>query len=184
MKKTLLTRFHSSSPEVQKAGVLWYRKAFRFCKEVSSSTEVPLANVVGVLAALSPHNNWEQNKKDTIRFIETNGAASVCTFGKNKEKALDILFFCFSEREILRVLRGPKTSAFFLNLLHPLTNGRVTLDRWALRAAGLDSNKTLRKGERSETELAYQEAAAEMGLRVHEFQAAIWESIRAESASK
>lgn len=178
MKDLLIAQYNSSTPQIKKNGLHWYRDARRWCKEISKNTGVPLEKVVGVLAALSPSNKWPQNKADTINFIVTGGMCKVCTYSVQKEKALYILFFCDTKAEILETLRGPKTKAFFTNIFHCLTDGVVTLDRWALRAVGHHADKTPTKGEREEILTAYKEAAAEVGIRSHEFQAIIWENIK------
>ena len=75
-----------------------------------------------MIAALSPRNKWSRNVIDAENLIEafTRDSESavnikVCTFNKNKEKALKILenkddFFVDTTRDILK---GPKLIEFF-----------------------------------------------------------------------
>jgi hypothetical protein len=178
VKDLLLVQYNSASPSTVREGLHWYRKARRWAKELSAKTGVPLFKVVGVVAALSPTNKWDRNKFDTEEFIRTGGDCLVCTYGVQKAKAWDILHLAQNKEETLAILKGPKTKAFFHNIFHCLTDGQVTLDRWALRAVGHSDKKTPTKGQRNAIETAYREAAAEVGLRAHEFQAVIWERIR------
>ena len=86
-----------------------------------------LQTTAGVIAALSPRNKWSRNVIDAENLIETfvrdpESAVNikVCTFNKNKEKALNILkadqdFYTENVRDILK---GPKLIEFFNCILH------------------------------------------------------------------
>jgi hypothetical protein len=162
----------------RKEGKFWYRKARKMCKEISNNTGLPLVKVVGILSALSPSNKWERNCIDLHNFIATGGSCRVSTYGAQKAKAWRILHKWNTEKEVLAELNGVKTKAFFNNIYHCYTAGTVTLDRWGIRAAGFDSDKSLRKLERAELLEAYQTAAKLVNMRPHEFQAIIWEEIK------
>ncbi len=172
---TKLARLYNKAENKQ--GLIWYRDAYRFSKEVASVTGLPVRVVVGVLSALSPNNKWERNKIDLVNFLKSGGTAKVCTYNNQKEKALKILVQQPTELGIKRILRGDKTVNFFQNILHPYTDGAVTIDRWAIRAAGF-SEKGLKVADYREIKQAYLLAAKKVGVRPQELQAVIWEEIR------
>jgi hypothetical protein len=80
-----------------------------------------------------------------------------------------------------KVLRGPKVSAFWLNICGNLDV--VTVDTWAVRAAGITDDReaqlTLnRKGGYERVAAAYQDVAREVGVLPAELQAAVWLHVR------
>jgi hypothetical protein len=164
-----------------KRSLHWYRRAFRFSKELAAETGQPLRVVVGVVAALSPNNRWERNKIDARNFILSEGTSNACTFFVQRDKAWKILHEQPSEKEIAAILKGDKTISFFHNILHPYTNGKVTIDMWAIRAAGFCEKKVTVQ-ERRDIKQAYYDAAKSVGVRAHEYQAVVWESVRNSNA--
>ena len=175
--KQLLKHYHSATKDQHQRGMGWYIKANEICVKLAYEYKVPLVQVVGIMAALSPNNKWERNIKDTESFLKNGMDAKVCTFGANKRKADDIknLPTCLPYA-VTAILKGPKTTAFFWNIYKPLQNHHVTLDMWALRAAGFSSKAKVK--ERRECDAAYREAAKKAGVRLHELQAVIWNVIR------
>ena len=138
----------------------------------------------GVYAALSPNNSERSNLEDMARAISTfQGALSsldnrwerlvVRTYGKNKAKALEILKGANPDA----VLKGPKTNAFYHNLLNPndpyvtvdghmanIWNGvRVPLD---LAGINLEQYQTIVGGIR--------ELAAEVEMLPCQLQSTLW----------
>jgi hypothetical protein len=77
----------------------WYRRANAIAMACSQAHHVPFLACVGVIAALSPNNKWDRNVKDAQNLIalfsiggrEAAERVSVCTYGQNKEKAIQIL---------------------------------------------------------------------------------------------
>ena len=103
-------------------GANWYKSAHKIALNLADNYGLTLQTAAGVIAALSPRNKWSRNVIDAENLIEAfvrdPGSAiniKVCTFNKNKEKALKILrnnqdFFTDNTREILS---GPKLNEFF-----------------------------------------------------------------------
>lgn len=103
-------------------GAKWYQSAHDIAMQLAIDYGLTLQTTAGVIAALSPRNKWSRNVIDAENLIETfvrdpKSAVSikVCTFGKNKEKALNILkadqdFYTENVRDILK---GPKLIEFF-----------------------------------------------------------------------
>lgn len=108
-------------------GARWYSSANEIAMSLAVEYGLTLQTVAGVIASLSPRNKWSRNVIDAENLIETfvrdpESAVNikVCTFGKNKEKALNILkadqdFYTENVRDILK---GPKLIEFFNCILH------------------------------------------------------------------
>ena len=108
----------------QSEGLIWYERAnqaaYRLMFQFEKNT---FAQVVGVIAALSPRNKWERNLIDAENLIEafmaggSRAAAEVkcCTFSANKKKAIKILELPAGfggSTEVLEILNGPKLCEF------------------------------------------------------------------------
>lgn len=108
-------------------GAKWYASANEIAMNLAVEYGLTLQTTAGVIAALSPRNKWSRNVIDAENLIETfvrdpESAVNikVCTFSKNKEKALNILkadqdFYTENVRDILK---GPKLIEFFNCILH------------------------------------------------------------------
>ena len=175
----LRKKYELTTPKQKKEGKSWYGRANRICNRISNDYDIPLYKVVGILAALSPSNKWERNVQDTKNFIKNGGDVKVCTYTAQKDKAGEILFRAKGKQEVLKILNGPKTTAFFTNILHPRTGGAVTIDRWALRSVqeGASSPTT----QRRKLITAHQVLANELGIRPHELQAVLWLEVKAKA---
>ena len=107
-------------------GTHWYEHAREAARKLSELYDLTQFAAIGVIAALSPRNKWTRNLVDAENLIDAYKAdpnsaihVKVCTFNKNKQKAIDILTFD-DERteqglkfdEILSILSGPKLKEF------------------------------------------------------------------------
>jgi hypothetical protein len=103
------------------AGQDWYDKARDAAVALSDRYGVDVTTACGVIAALSPRNKWTRNLIDAENLINvyaTSGAEAcdtvkVCTFGKNKDKALRILAAVPTLDMVESILSGPKLTEFF-----------------------------------------------------------------------
>ena len=111
----------SSAADVAE-GLAWYRTANTAAVELSHRYNITVTTACGVIAALSPRNKWRRNLIDAENLINvfcTAGAIAchyvkVCTFGKNKAKALAILASDSCNLDsIEQILSGPKLKEFF-----------------------------------------------------------------------
>jgi len=101
-------------------GNAWYPTAKAAAKALQEAYGVRLEVAIGVIAALSPRNKWERNLADAealikVYKIDPQSAANVkvCTFGKNKAKALQILALTDANwASVLAILSGPKLREF------------------------------------------------------------------------
>ena len=103
-------------------GKAWYQTAQQAAMEMADRYDINCTAAAGVIAALSPRNKWHRNLIDAENLINvfcTAGAdacadVKVCTFGKNKAKAIAILnenIICLDSIE--SILSGPKLKEFF-----------------------------------------------------------------------
>ena len=133
----------------------WYREAHNFGVEVSTflksfrNYNITVNQVLGIVSALSPLKEWEKNKEIAVDFILTGDCGHM---GANKRKARQILDCNGSDDEILKILNGPKTSRFYMNMMYPDGTG-VTVDRHAIAIA---IGRTATDKEQSLTPKAYE----------------------------
>lgn len=112
----------------------WYKDAHNYALYLAKTFNVSIIIASGVISALSPVKRWEENKKLAYTFIKSGGdcRGHIQQF---LDKARLILQVADTEEDVLAILNGSKIKSFFLNILHPTDNSRVTIDRHALSIA-------------------------------------------------
>ena len=112
----ILAVFFSASAAEVIEGEEWYSRANLICRQLAHQYDCQLEHAAGVIAALSPNNRWERNVADAQRLFAVYENSDlnindvrVCTFNKNKEKAIRIL----EGEHPLDVLSGNKVRAFY-----------------------------------------------------------------------
>ena len=117
----------ATSQEVQ-LGCDWYPSALKISARIGEKYGVSAEVVAGVIAALSPNNRWERNIIDAEAIIKcwrSGGTRTdmtnvkVCTYGKMKQKAIDILL---TRVPIVDILKGKKLIEFFNCITNPALN--------------------------------------------------------------
>lgn len=144
-----ILRVYNSANEDEKLE-FWYKDAFDFCfnlavsyniRDKKKSEKMSLAQVCGIVAALSPLTSWERNKQLAVEFfdlLDVGRPNDLKCLGLSKEKALKIAALpkyhktLVDQNLIFEVLNGRKICAFFENILHFKTSNKVTVDRHAL----------------------------------------------------
>ena len=124
----------ATSQEVQ-LGCDWYPSAYKIAVRMAGTYGVPTETAAGVIAALSPNNRWERNIVDAEAMLKCYAAGGtrddmlnvkVCTYGKMKAKAVDILtrFEPNIEdwQDITTILKGKKIVEFFNCITNPKLN--------------------------------------------------------------
>lgn len=103
-------------------GKHWYQRAYDLSVRLMHVYDITLGQAVGVIAALSPNNKWERNCQDAESIIKAHWLGTdphlvkVCTFNKNKQKAVDILNLEVNDdmsENIQAILNGRKVVAFY-----------------------------------------------------------------------
>lgn len=163
----------------------WYEEAHNFCISLSVETKLPLINVIGVVAALSPVKRWSENKR-IARLLITKGERYHMLQFHNK--ALAILEASTIE-EIEFILGGNKITSFFRNILFYKTSKDVTIDRHALHVIfGKVLAESYGIGITNNCyeffKQCYVVAAKKVDLAPLELQAIVWETWRELKADK
>lgn len=179
IKKAIVAHFMTADEHESTSGLTWYERAHNECILLSQVFEVELSKVVGVVSALSPRNKWQRNLHDAWNFLDKpNLDTKVCTFPRQRQKALDILASDGTDETITKILGGDKTKNFYCNIRYYRESQAVTVDVWAYRSVGLEHSK---KNFRI-TELAYKEVAHDLNLQPHQVQAVVWGVVRGKAS--
>jgi len=183
-RSNLRTWYNRATKDEIKQGLVWYKDAMDFAKQLSTDYGVRGEVAAGVISALSPNNRWERNKYDAVQVLMAvrdnvpMDEVKVCTYDANKAKAFAI---AKGDRKILT--SSPKTYAFARNVGEN-DSDFVTIDKWHLRACQTSSkkSKTCRESVTPKQYRIIQEetvkVAKEMGVKAYQFQAIVWVTIR------
>ncbi len=165
-------------------GILWYKEAQAFCKQLNEKYDINLYVCAAVLSCLSPNNKWHRNKIDAegviLAFINGFGPDNikVSTYNRNKLKAFRIL-----NGELITE-SSPKTHAFAMNVGR-LSPEHITIDKWHIRAClcgveegKVDCSESITIKQYRRVEQITSKVAQKLGLKGYEFQAMIWVEIK------
>jgi hypothetical protein len=140
--------WRAAKAEHRAAGLTWYCEAHEFCQAVADATGLHVNKIAGIVAVLSPSIPWARNKREAAELCLTWAAGGdwravrLTTYGPQWAKAYGILGLDGNaEPDILTIIgKGPKTRAFYANILRPDYPLAVTVDRWIVGAAGIIEN--------------------------------------------
>ena len=168
-------------------GINWYPAANIIAVKLAARHSISTAQIIGVIAALSPRNRWERNVEDADRLIAAYVAGGleqamltkVCTFTSNKAKAVKILSLKEGYQdmtEVLEILSGPKLREFASCIagLPDCTIDGHAFCIWAANRTGLKDVPAIGVKLRREIKKDYQRAADELGLTPSACQAITW----------
>lgn len=182
--KNLLSIYLLASPEDIKAGKAWYGNARKYAKSLARKYNVSLDIAAGVIAALSPGQEWEKNKRSADEFMReyrncdrcTLARLDLATYGNGPiQKAYAIA----NGAPIGPTLHGPKTTAFYRAIVDPMSpdvviDGHAKSAALGVRYGNHNNGVKVERNEYSHLEHAYRIAAATVGLTPNQFQAIIW----------
>lgn len=172
MHVTLRRAYLDTTDEQRAAGIDWYPNALSFAQETAEAYGLWTANVVGVIAALSPRTAWARNQAMTIDLIETGTAKGLGWSIGNARKAL-------VAEDPIAFIKGRKTNSFARNIMGDYSV--VTVDRWAARSADPKLQVTrhgINDAQYDQIARAYEQAAVAHGLTGAELQAILWVAAR------
>lgn len=186
-KSNLVSVFDNSSESERSIYLPAYFRNRDILQGIADIHGVSLEISAGVFSAVSPNNQHMSNLSDTnnlLRAVKSGvpeESISVHTYHANRNKAYRIA----SGEDPLRVLRGNKTSNFYLNCRfpedpHPVTvDGHminVYLNREPIRIQPLNPLDRIHATKSLYHEIAnsLREVASQFGLRAHEVQSVIW----------
>ena len=184
----IINIYRQATPSEIAEGQFWYSKANQISLYMANKFNCPITKVVGVLSALSPGTNWQQNVADAHNLIMAwhylidPSEVIMNTYGQNKRKAVRILNLRSSEvtdveKLLLHKSKINKTASFFWNILRVKETEFVTIDRHAVRIAlgpEFRDNVYMTEKRYRTTVKAYKRAAKEVNLKPHELQAIVW----------
>lgn len=195
MVRNILSVYYSANAGQRIHGEYWYDTAQMIAYDLSTKYGVELAKVAGVIAAVSPQNQWANNvrlaEKIVSRYvagIDVVEAGGYLGLGLNKAK--QILESDGNTETIKTILSGRKIVSFFRNIMG--ARNVVTVDGHAYNVAlfGMERqsiNSTPRKltdKVYGEVEDAYREAAKIAGINQVSMQAITWTVYRSLKLSK
>lgn len=160
-----------------KEGLTWYNEAHNFAESVALKYGLPLPVVCAVISALSPANNWEGNKLDTIGLIK-NKRFKCSTYGQNVTKAKRILLGELLPDNAFSLKTGAKTFNFYHNILNPLGSEHVTVDRHSYTVATGKPYVSLKGTKYQEIANHYHAHARRLGILASQLQAVLWVDYR------
>lgn len=125
--KNILSVYNSSNLETSNEN--WYIEANQFAKSLAIKYDVSLPIACGIIAALSPLKSWTENKLIADSFLKNGKGKHIKLF---VDKATQIKNSNSDVETIALILNGNKIISFFVNILEPLQQNFVTIDRHAL----------------------------------------------------
>jgi hypothetical protein len=160
-------------------GTLAYRRYHDVMRQFALFYDVPLPRVVAAFVALSPNSDYHGNLRSLASCLvglkEGRDDRVVSTYGHCRDRAMR---FLKGEADFLEVTKGPKTRAFYDNIVDPLGSDAVTVDGhmyyvWSGKNGVMkDVRMTTRIYQ--EVELDIQLFADAVELRPHQVQATLW----------
>ena len=183
MIDNILKVYAQATPDEKAQGLVWYQTAKDQAQEIADDCEMPLRIVVGVIAALSPTNDWKQNIKDARLFCQTFDSGGyredvkASTYKTMWDKAWSILVQCPIDCEgVAKILNGPKITDFFWCIMGGDT---CVIDghAWCIAKADrrvMQEVPSIGKKARLELQAAYIAAGAAMGITAYQMQAITW----------
>ena len=157
----------------KREGLYWYLHAHDFALSLALRYDLPLNQVAGIIAALSPRNRWSGNKKDAEKVLENFRQGleiTQATFSSPFPKATNVnkILDGVPPEETL----GQKSRSFYRCIYNPLCDD-VCIDTWAARAVDY-TEKWISKKDYPILQGCYRKVARELSLVPSSFQAVIW----------
>lgn len=156
----------------------WYHDARELAADRAAAALVPLDTYLAVVAAVSPQTQWD-TRNGYPNLDAADRAISAHRFGTpprmlgaSWQRARRIL----DGEDPADVLGTRKIRNFYENLRAPGATDRVTIDRWAARAAGVKIPNTQKQYDTAAD--AYRAAASDLSIPPDALQAAVWAHVR------
>jgi hypothetical protein len=178
----ILKVYNQATDAEREQGIYWYATAHRDAFAIAERYSVPVWEVAGVIAAISPGLAWGLNliqADELVRsFVENKPQPNVGVYGwKNVNKAWQILQGA-NPLDVLP-LTGPKTRAFYSCILNPDGSEEITVDRHAKclaydRREDREVISAVGLAEYRHLAWHYGIIAKRLGLLPHQLQAITW----------
>jgi hypothetical protein len=153
-------------------GMLAYPRYHTTLDHLAKRYGYPIRSVVGVFAALSPNNDYMNNLRSTVSLLR--GSERTSTYIACRQRAQR----CLRGDDFLEFTRGPKTRAFYSNIMDPFDNWHVTIDGHAY-CAWVGRRMTMKqvvylKFPYEHVADGYRLVAESVGVLPCQFQAVLW----------
>lgn len=167
----ILDTLDAATDEEWQAGLGWYAVAHQHALEVGKGDARKGA---GIIAALSPQATWGKNLG--MAYAHADGDSYGAPFAHWADAISD-------GADPEATLGGRKVRSFYRNMLEPMRNGPITIDRHAFAiVTGIHSDKLAKKLERvgvyQSVASHYRTVGRQTGYRGHEVQAVAWLAYR------
>jgi hypothetical protein len=171
----LLTLTSERDMFFRECGIVWYPGANHI-----ASTYNDVIRGSGQLSALSPRTRWETNDRDFHNYQIGIRSKSLPKIRVSKCDAIAALPDDANlVANILRILNGPKTKGFFLNILYPDTSMDVTIDAVMCALMGITDAELGWAGMYEILSNMIRRLAHEYGFKLpSQFQAYVWCAFR------
>lgn len=176
--QNILAMLGMATADEYTAGVRWYEAAHKLAASLAHRYGYSVRTMAGVIAVISPQISWSRNV-EVATLGASDGEVTGC-LPRNAEKANRML----AGEDPDDVIRGPKVTNFFRNIITSGENDGVTIDRHAHSIAEgreysvRDREAMLRVNGRrdgyGEYVEDYREAAYRTGLSAAKLQAIVW----------
>lgn len=161
-------------------GLLAYPRYHESLKYYAQHYNVLMPNVIGAFSALSPNNDYMGNMRSLVTLLEgmrRGRREEDCTVSTYKACRNRAWRFLHGE-DFLTVTKGPKTRAFFQNILNPFDPVPVTIDGH-MACISIGKRMTMREVVRTRFKYdvvaqEFRDVAAEVGLLPNQLQAMLW----------
>ena len=176
-----IAAIYDAAPEgVREAGREWYSRALR---EAAAMRPSDPHRAAAVVAALSPQVSWRLNLRAARAILRDPYRAygersGIPGYAANLKKAAAIAAGAPYGKGPGDGFGGPapKVRAFWAAICGDLDS--VTLDVWAMRAAGLGNGRAPAGDQYRVGVLAYRAAARRLGVHARDLQAIVWIQVR------
>jgi hypothetical protein len=178
--RKLRQTLRKATPEDVAAGEAWYREARSTAADIAGETGCSLETAAGVIAALSPRCQWASNVKNARRVLQAAAAGADTSPAVNTKANRRTSWDIAMGADAADRLRGPKTNAFYHNIMGD--EDAVTVDVWAMRAAGLSGKTSPTRRQYADIAAAYRRVAKDFGMSPAMAQATAWIVVRGSAA--
>ena len=190
MVDRLVQQYDEADPSVRASGHGWYANARRDIQGLADNSGMDFKQGAAVVAALSPQQDWPSNIKSALKATAAviHGdeiPSGLNIYGANVDKAIAL---AQGEDPAVVLNQGEKAGVgrkvwnFYNNLIGD--DDAITLDRWAVRAAGIQIDEPPRGKRYRDVSNAYRKAALIKGVSPNELQAVVWLHVRGEKGAK
>jgi len=169
IKDNILEIYNQATLQEHSEGRGWYSSALSFCEEVSKDVKLPIMNIAGLVAAISPQTEWSINKEWTKLYFKGNYKQN----GVQNEKCHKIKK-AKSFSEIMGILHGPKTKNFFGSILYPEDKHFVVIDSHMLKVLSGLYIDTCTPYQYNKLKTIFKEVSTELNTTPASLQSVCW----------